>query len=293
MFVYLSNMSLRSSRVLVTFIYILLIGVGSYLTIYLPESDKMLKLLIIDVILTILIFLQSAILKNASMYDIYWSALPFFFMFYWLFEFNVEVLNYRMILTILMVSIWSWRLTYNWYRGWKGIKQEDWRYGNLRSKTGVFYPFVNFLGIHLFPTILVFIASMPMESIFSSSAEISSLDIGGACVMALGIIFELTADNQMHKFKSDPANKGRFIDTGIWRYSRHPNYLGEILFWWGLYIISIDAGAPDYFIVGPILMSLLFIGISIPMMEKRLLKNYDNYEEYKKKTSVLLPYKIK
>jgi steroid 5-alpha reductase family enzyme len=250
----------------------------------------MLKLLIIDLILTILIFLQSVILKNASMYDMYWSVLPFFFLGYWLFEFHVETLNYRMMLTILMVTIWSFRLTYNWYRGWKGIKHEDWRYKNLRSKTGVFYPLINFLGIHLFPTILVFLASMPLESIFSSTAKFGILDALGVAIMALGILFEMLADNQMHQFKSDPINKGRFINSGIWRFSRHPNYLGEILFWWGLYVISIDAGVPTYYIIGPILISLLFIGISIPMMEKRLVKNYDNYLDYKKNTSTLIPF---
>lgn len=285
-------MSLGKSRLLVSFIYILLFVTGAYLSVYLPESNKVIKLLIIDVILTIVIFLQSAILKNASMYDAFWSVLPFYFLFYWMYEFNIDSLNYRMMLAVLLVSIWSWRLTLNWYRGWKGLFHEDWRYLNLRQSTGVFYPIVSFLGIHLFPTLLVFAASLPMEVIFSSSSVISYLDIVGAIVMALGIIFEMLADNQMHRFKLNTNNKGKFIDTGIWRISRHPNYLGEILFWWGLYILSINAGAPLYMIVGPILITLLFVGISIPMMEKRLLKNYDNYIDYKKKTSALLPLKF-
>lgn len=289
---YLASMSLGKSRLLVSLLYILLFITGAYLTVYLPESDKIIKLLIIDIILTIVIFLQSAILRNASMYDAYWSVIPFYFLFFWLYEFNVESLNYRMMLAILMVSIWSWRLTLNWFRGWKGLAHEDWRYLDLRKKTGIFYPIVNFLGIHLFPTLLVFAASMPMEVIFSSSIEVSYIDFIGVIVMFIGILFEMLADNQMHKFKLDPNNKGKFIDTGVWRISRHPNYLGEILFWWGLYILSIHAGAPSYFIIGPVLITLLFVGISIPMMEKRLMKNYTNYEAYKKKTSALLPLKF-
>ena len=285
-------MSLGKSRLLVSFLYLLLIITGGYLAVYLPESNKMIKLLIIDILLTIVIFLQSAVLKNASMYDLYWSVIPFFFLFYWLYEFQVESLNYRMMATILLLSIWSWRLSLNWYRGWKGLAHEDWRYSDLRKKTGVFYPFVNFSGIHLFPTILVFIASMPLESIFSSNSEFSYINAIGAVVMLIGILFEMTADNQMHRFKQDPSNKGKFITSGIWRYSRHPNYLGEILFWWGLYLTALDELSPSYLLIGPILISLLFIGISIPMMEKRLKKNYPNYQSYQKQTSALISLKF-
>jgi steroid 5-alpha reductase family enzyme len=288
---YIASMSLAKSRLLVSLLYVLLFVTGAYLTIYLPESNKLIKLLIIDVILTIVIFLQSAILKNASTYDAYWSVIPFYFLFYWLYEFNVEALNYRMMALIILTSFWSWRLTLNWYRGWNGYSHEDWRYVELRSKTGVFYPIVNFLGIHLFPTLLVFAAALPMEYVFSSDNAFTLMDAAGAAVMFIGVLFEMTADNQMHRFKSDPTNKGKFIDVGIWRYSRHPNYLGEILFWWGMYMISINAGAPDYILIGPIAISLLFIGISIPMMEKRLQKNYPDYRQYKKTTPFLFPYK--
>ena len=134
-------MSLLKSRLLVSFLYLLLIITGAYLAVYLPEANKMIKLLIIDVLLTIVIFLQSALLRNASMYDLYWSLIPFFFLFYWLYEYQVENLNYRMMAAILLLSIWSWRLSLNWYRGWKGLSHEDWRYSDLRKKTGVFYPF--------------------------------------------------------------------------------------------------------------------------------------------------------
>ena len=290
---YLASMSLAKSRLLVSFLYILLFATGAYLAVYLPESNKMIKLFIIDIILTIIIYLQSVILRNASMYDPYWSVLPFYFLFYWLFEYNIENLNYRMMTVILMVSLWSWRLTMNWYRGWKGLAHEDWRYADLKNKTGIFYPIVNFLGIHLFPTLLVFGSSMPLENVFSSSAVFTFIDVAGIVVMGIGILFELLADNQMHRFKADPANKGKFINVGIWRYSRHPNYLGETLFWWGLYLAAYSTGLPDFYIAGPIAITLLFIGISIPMMEKRLLENYPDYSEYKKKTSAFIPLKFR
>jgi len=286
-------MSLAKSRLLISFLYILLFITGAYLSIYLPESNELIKLFIIDIVLTIVIFLQSVILRNASMYDPYWSLIPFYFLFYWLNEYHVESLNYRMMAVVLMLSLWSWRLTLNWFRGWKGLSHEDWRYADLKNKTGLFYPIVNFLGIHLFPTLLVFAASMPLENVFSSDAELTLLDLVGCLVMGIGILFELIADNQMYRFKALPSNKGKFIDMGIWRYSRHPNYLGESLFWWGLYLAAFSTGLPNYYIAGPIAITLLFIGISIPMMEKRLLANYSNYNVYKKKTSAFIPLKFR
>jgi len=284
-------MGLTNSRVLISFIYILILAAGAYLVEFLPEPHLLIKLLIVDIILTIIVFSQSAILKNASVYDLYWSVIPFAMLFYWIYELDVLTFNYRMMITISLLSVWSWRLTLNWFRGWKGLAHEDWRYMNLSSKTGVFYPIVNFLGIHLFPTLLVFIAALPLRAIFTSENPITYIDAIGASIMGLGILLEGMADNQMHRFKSSENNKG-IISEGIWRFTRHPNYLGEILFWWGLYILAIDAGISSYFIIGPILISLLFIFISIPMMERRLSKKHSEYNEYKRNTSMLLPLKF-
>lgn len=284
-------MGITNSRVLISLFYILIMVAGAYLVEFLPEPHLLIKLLIIDIILTIIIFSQSVILKNASVYDLYWSVIPFAILFYWIYELDIIAFNYRMMITIGLLSIWSWRLSLNWFRAWKGIAHEDWRYTNLRSKTGIFYPIVSFLGIHLFPTLLVFIAALPLRAIFTSENLITYVDAIGASFMGLGILLEGLADNQMHRFKSIENNKG-IISEGIWRFTRHPNYLGEMLFWWGLYILAIDAGVNPYFIVGPILISLLFLVVSIPMMEKRLCKKYIEYEEYKRTTSMLLPLKF-
>ncbi len=284
-------MSNSSSRVLISLIYILIIAAGAYLAEFLPEPQLFIKLLIIDILLTIIVFSQSAILRNASVYDLYWSVIPFAFLFYWINELDIVTFNYRMMIAISLLSVWSWRLSINWFRGWKGLTHEDWRYRDLRNKTGLFYPIVNFLGIHLFPTLLVFFAALPLKSIFISENPFSYVDAIGASVMGLGILVESIGDKQLHQFRNSDK-KTQIINFGIWRYTRHPNYLGEILFWWGLYILAIDAGVDPYFIFGPILISLLFIFISIPMMEKRLLNKHSEYKEYKRTTSMLLPLKF-
>jgi steroid 5-alpha reductase family enzyme len=284
-------MSLNRSRWFVTLTYTLLFIIGVILFFKLPIENLVLKLLVIDIALTVFITIVGMLVKNDSMYDPYWSIIPFLMLLYWIQAYHVEEFNVRIFIMIALVSWWSWRLTYNWFRGWKGIKHEDWRYVNLRKKTKGFYPLVSFLGIQLFPTLIVFAAALPMESVFRSTASISVTDVIGGILMLSGILLEIFADIQMHRFRINPDNKGKVIDIGLWKYSRHPNYLGEISFWWGVYVLSVATHPPTYYISGAIIVSLLFIFISIPMMEKRM-HNKIGFAEYKKRTPLLIPWKV-
>ncbi|RLD24554.1 MAG: hypothetical protein DRI54_06005 [Bacteroidetes bacterium] len=284
-------MSLNRSRWFVTLIYTLLFVIGVVLYFKLPFENLVYKLLVIDVVLTVLIAIVGLLVKNDSMYDPYWSLIPFLMLIYWIDASHVQEFNARIFIMITLVSWWSWRLTYNWIRGWKGIKHEDWRYVDLRKKTKSFYPLVSFLGIQLFPTLIVFAACLPMESVFMSTEALNLTDIIGGMLMLTGILLEIFADIQMHQFRINPDNKGNIINIGLWKYSRHPNYLGEILFWWGVYGLSLATHPPAYYISGAVTVSLLFLFISIPMMEKRM-KNKIGFAEYKKLTPVLIPWKL-
>jgi len=284
-------MSLNKSRWFVTLIYTLLFIIGVILYIKLPFENLVYKLLIIDVALTVLITIVGFLVKNDSMYDPYWSLIPFLMLLYWIDSSHVQEFNARIFIMIILMSWWSWRLTYNWIRGWKGIKHEDWRYIDLRKKTKAFYPLVSFLGIQLFPTIIVFAAALPMESVLFSTEALKFTDLIGGILMLAGILLEIFADIQMHRFKKNPENMGNIINIGLWKYSRHPNYLGEISFWWGVYVLSMATHPPFYYISGAIIVSLLFLFISIPMMEKRM-KNKVGFDEYKKRTPLLIPWKV-
>ena len=284
-------MSLNRSRWFVTLIYTMIFIVGVILYYNLPYENPIYKLLIIDVVLTVLIAIVGLLVKNDSMYDLYWSLIPFLMLIYWIDTTHVQEFNARIFILITLVSWWSWRLSYNWFRGWKGLKHEDWRYVDLRKKTRGFYPIVSFLGIQLFPTLIVFAAALPMESVFLSTAELNLSDIIGGVLMLTGILLEIFADIQMHEFRINPDNKGNVINIGLWKYSRHPNYLGEISFWWGVYVLSLATHPPTYYISGAIVVSLLFFFISIPMMEKRM-KNKIGFADYKKRTPVLIPWKL-
>ena len=284
-------MRLNRSRWFVTLIYTLLFIIGVILYFKLPYENLVIKLLIIDVVLTVLIAIVGLLVKNDSMYDPYWSLIPFFMLIYWIDATHVQEFNARIFIMITLVSWWSWRLTYNWIRGWKGIKHEDWRYVDLRKKTKAFYPLVSFLGIQLFPTLIVFAACLPMEPVFLSTKELNLSDIIGGVLMLTGILLEIFADIQMHGFRKNPENSVNVINVGLWKYSRHPNYLGEITFWWGVYVLSLATHPPAYYISGAIIVTLLFLFISIPMMEKRM-KNKIGFADYRKRTPVLIPWKI-
>lgn len=284
-------MSLNKSRWFVTLIYTLLFIIGMILYFQLPIENLVYKLLAIDIALTVIIAIVGLLVKNDSMYDPYWSIIPFFMLIYWIDASHVEEFNARVFIMITLVSWWSWRLTYNWMRGWKGIAHEDWRYVDLRKKTKAFYPLVSFLGIQLLPTLIVFAAALPMEAVLMSTEAFKLSDIIGGMLMLSGILLEIFADIQMHGFRKNPDNKGNVIDLGLWKYSRHPNYLGEITFWWGVYVLSVATHPPTYYISGAIIVSLLFLFISIPMMEKRM-KNRNGFADYKKRTPVLIPWKI-
>jgi steroid 5-alpha reductase family enzyme len=284
-------MNLNTSRWIITLIYALLFIIGLLLYFQLPLENPLIKLLAIDIVLTVLVAIVGLLVKNDSMYDLYWSVIPFLMLIYWIDISHVQLFNTRVFILIIFVTWWSWRLSYNWFRGWKGLKHEDWRYVDLRKKTGGFYPIVSFLGIQLFPTLIVFAASMPMQPIFYTEATLHFTDILGGLLMLTGIILEIFADIQMHDFRSNSENQGKIIGVGLWKYSRHPNYLGEIAFWWGLYVLSLATNPPLYLIAGPIVITLLFVGISIPLMEKRM-QQRTGFAEYKKQTPVLIPWKV-
>jgi steroid 5-alpha reductase family enzyme len=161
----------------------------------------------------------------------------------------------------------------------------------LKEKTGHFYPVINFIGIHMVPTIVVYFCTIP-----AAYAIMNGLSVNiGSIIFILVSIFAATmqgiADIQMHKYRKN--KKTPFIRNGAWKYSRHPNYLAEILMWWGIGIAcTIAVPTTWYLLIGALANTLLFTFVSIPMAEKRQGKK-EGFEEYKKETNYLLPFKIK
>lgn len=199
----------------------------------------------------------------------------------------------RQIIICLLVSFWGIRLTYNWVKGWPGLHHEDWRYIDLREQNGKLYWIVSFSGIHLFPTVLVFAGLIPTYYAMQISAPLNITDFIAIIITFAAIMIELISDEQLRSFrKSQDYKSGKIIAKGLWKYSRHPNYFGEVSFWVGLSVFSFhyDLNSFWWLFSGAISMILLFVFISIPMMEKRSKQLRPGYDDYVQKVSMLVPW---
>lgn len=252
------------------------------------EVSLLLKLLYLDILFTILIYMASNLFKNASLYDPYWSVIPPILMGYTLFMLDAfKAFNLFVLFGILL---WSIRLTYNWMVMWDGFRHQDWRYTMLKEKSGSFYPLVNFLGIHLFPTLIVFAQIAIFIEMVQLSGDFNLVSILGVLITISAMLIQYFSDEQMRYFKKNRGEK-RIIDVGLWQYSRHPNYFGEVMVWWGLYVAYVGVVLKlDFYIFAPISMTLMFLFISIPMMEEKILKTRSEYKSYQSETSKLIPW---
>ena len=239
-------------------------------------------------------WLFGILFNNSSVYDPYWSVAPILIVILWLFTENISF-SLTVILFVAAIIVWGIRLTTNWALRWKGMSDQDWRYAMLKRRYPGLWFLTNFFGVNLMPTLIVFIALTPVYFSLGSENRSAVLAIPGFVICMAAIIVQAVSDRQMDLFRKSESGKKMFIDRGLWRYSRHPNYLGEISFWWGIWLMQVWIN-PDMWwtVAGPVLMTLLFIFISIPMMEKHILETRPGYKKYQKKVSVLklLPRRI-
>ncbi|MBR4270933.1 MAG: DUF1295 domain-containing protein [Clostridia bacterium] len=263
-------------------IYLIAIAIG-LLTYNLLPFSMWANLLLADIAATLITFIFSVILKNASVYDPYWSVQPMVITL----AFAIgQSMNIFKILLLCAIFYWGIRLTANWAYTFKNLNHQDWRYTYLHEKTKSWYPIINLLGIHLFPTIVVYLCTLPAVYAITSSVTGNVWSYIFLAISFFAATLQLVSDIQMQKFRRKQS--GGIITTGIWAYSRHPNYLGEILMWWGISLACICAlGFSWYLLIGAIINTLMFLFISIPMAENRL-HSRSGYDEYKKKTSMLL-----
>jgi steroid 5-alpha reductase family enzyme len=239
---------------------------------------------------TVVIFAASVAVDNSSVYDPYWSLQPLAIAGYYVWT-GWGALSARQIVMTMLVLLYSVRLTSNFYRDWPGLTKEDFRYADFRRRFGCLYWLVSFAGIHLFPTVMVFVGCLPMYAISRSGRQgLVWLDAVATLVTLAAIGLAFMADEQLRDFRHDPANRGRCIRTGLWAHSRHPNYLGEIGTWWGLWLFTLAAASSWWWTgAGALAISLMFVFVSVPMMENRALATRAGYREYRAQTPMLLP----
>ena len=262
-------------------VYVLAIVLG--ITVYriLPGA-YWLRLLLSDVAATVLVFLFSVLLKNASVYDPYWSVQPTVILAAFLFSHPVTPIGAAL---LAVVTVWGVRLTGNWAYTFRGLDHQDWRYTMLKEKTGALYPVVNLLGIHLFPTLVVYFVSLPAVVVIETGAEWNWLCTFGLLLSLAATALQGVSDRQLHRFQK--SGQHGFIREGLWKHARHPNYLGEILMWWGVAFASIAAlGGVWQLVFGAVLNMLMFLFISIPMADRHQSRK-EGYDAYRAETHAL------
>ena len=243
-----------------------------------------------DVAATVAVFAFSVGLDNSSVYDAYWSVAPMVIAPA-LASLSREAPFARRALVVALVSAWAVRLTYNWARGWRGLDHEDWRYVDLRAKTGRLYWAVSFLGLHFFPTALVYLGCLALvPALVTGTRPLGPLDGAALVVTAGAIVVEAAADAQLRAFR-ERAKPGEIMASGLWAYSRHPNYFGEIAFWWGLFLFALAADGGAWRAgAGAASITLLFVGVSVPMLDQRSLARRPEYAEHMARVSAIVPW---
>lgn len=268
-------------------VYLVATSLGLLLAYFIKDYFPMLiTVLLCDVFATVIVWAFGVLFKTASMYDPYWSIQTFIIYLTLLIYYNN--FNLFTIIPLVAIGLYSIRLTVNFIIGFDSLSYIDWRYRMLSKKTGKAFQLVNLFGICMFPTLVVYSASIPLF-IYSTLESFSYIDIIGSLIVIGGTIIELISDIQMKKFIKTRSSREDVINIGLWKYSRHPNYLGEISIWFGVAFILIFNNVNYwYFIFGAIINLLMFIFISIPMEERHMRQYKPNLDKYIKTTSPLL-----
>ena len=229
----------------------------------------------------------SLVLKDASIVDIFWGA--GFAVVAWVTFFSADGESARMVLLLTLTTIWGLRLAV--YLGWRNIgKAEDYRYRAMRKRLGSRFPLASLFTVFMLQGLLMWIVSLPVQAGQNTEGGLNGFDIAGIAFWAVGLFFETVGDWQLARFKADPTNSGRVMDKGLWRYTRHPNYFGDFMVWWGIFLVAIATGESLWTVVGPIVMSILLIRVSgAALLENSLRKRRDGYEEYISRTSAFFP----
>ena len=281
----------KNGSLFLVFIYYISSFYLAYLLIKNIDLNGWLLILAWHIFATLIIFIFSNIHKNSSIYDPFWHVAPIPIVFYTADQSTLPVMELYLVLSAFL--FWSLRLTYNWYLNWTNLDHEDFRYIDLKNNNR-FLAFINDLfGIHLIPTLIVNASLYPIY-IALTSDSLSNLVYVGFILIIVAVTVQYISDDQMRKFRKDDNNFGKTMKYGLWKYSRHPNYFGEVSFWFGIYLFALASGETSILLLAcPMLMLALFVFISCPMMDNRSLKKRSDYREYMKKTPQLFMWFVK
>lgn len=275
-------MTKARSLALIAAAYVAAVSAGAVWLTWGPSTGRLwLDALLADVLATLVVFAFSRACRNSSCYDGYWSVIPPLLILYWWSRSGPGVDQLRCWLVTALVLIWAVRLTANWIYGFPGLGHEDWRYAMLRERAGRFELPVDLIAIHLIPTLQVFAGMLPVYvSLTHAGRDIRWLSVLAFVIGLAAVTVELVADVQLHRFVA-ARRPGEVMESGLWRWSRHPNYFGEFGFWFALALFGVAASPGDawWLFAGALAMLAMFLGASIPMMEQRSLQRRPGYAD--------------
>jgi len=228
--------------------------------------------------------------RNVSIVDSLWGL--GFVLIAWITFFLADGFSGRKTLILILTTVWGMRLSIflgkrNWGSG------EDRRYGQWRQKSGESFWVVSLFKVFLLQALFLWVISFVLQygQFASTPAKFTWLDILGVSVWGVGFLFEAVGDWQLAQFKSNPANKGKVMDRGLWAYSRHPNYFGEFLIWWGFFLITLSTPGSWWTVISPLIVAAVLLKMTgIPLTEAAIVKTRPGYEDYIRRTSAFVPW---
>ncbi|MBP9728339.1 MAG: DUF1295 domain-containing protein [Candidatus Moranbacteria bacterium] len=241
-------------------------------------------------------FVVSIVKKRNDVADVAWGL--GFVLLAWVGMLTSDTVSERGMIVVLLVSIWGLRLAWHIGRRHRG-KPEDYRYAKWRTDWGRWFLLRSYGQVYLLQGTLLFLVSTPVllivwsggESLFSGTGyPLRFLDFVGLGIWGVGFLFESVGDRQLARFIGDEANKGKLMDRGLWRYTRHPNYFGEVTQWWGIWIMALGVPFGWVGIIGPLTITILILKVSgVPLLEQKMAEHPD-FARYKKQTSLFFPW---
>ena len=233
-----------------------------------------------------LLWVVSVKIRDASIIDMFWGV--GFALVAWVSLTCTPDPSTRSLVIAGMVTLWGLRLSaYLTWRNWG--KPEDFRYAAMRERRGDRFAIVSLYLVFGLQAALMWIISLPVQLGIATAGDWSVVPTAGVLTFAVGLLFESVGDYQLARFKVDPANTGRVMDRGLWRYTRHPNYFGDFLVWWGIYLASFEIWT-WWTLVGPTVISFFLLRVSgVPMLEQSLSTRLIGYHEYLESTSSFFP----
>ncbi|EAY32037.1 DUF1295 domain-containing protein [Microscilla marina] len=279
---------MKRKKIFYVILLTLVTAISTFLFTHAAATTYAVGLGVILLSLTVL-WLVSLTIKDASIIDVFWGL--GFFIIAWLYGSQVgfELLSTRNWVLLMMVTVWGLRLTI--YLAIRNLgKGEDYRYVAMRKQNGKHFWWISYFRVFVLQGFLLWMISAVYLPALSVSGSLLLLDYLGILFWSIGLFFEAVGDAQLRRFKQNPANYGKVMDKGLWHYTRHPNYFGDAMVWWGFFMFGLSQWQGLYFIFCPLIMTLFLLKVSgVALLETKLKKTKPQYAEYIRKTPAFIP----